>query len=345
MLNKFHTPWLRAIACWALLSASVAEGQEVVLATAKKGGASRLAVSGPGDYIATSGGSIHIWGSKSGRELMALDRFPGLGSASDIVFCPDTDRLRLVHLQWEGTKRKGSVRTWKWKETKPWSPMESLVSTLFLPPGVFFCRFSPDGRYLVAAYREERGRKVTYSVKLFDLEKEKLETLFGDDPAYATALCFSPRTATLAVALDNGDVRLWEVAAKKEIKRFTPRNAPVFGLAFSPDEERLACGGMERMISVWDLTKVKEITSFEADLPRNNCLAFAPDGKDLFVGTSRYIQVWTIADGEATQKPLLGRHSAPIRAMIVCPPAGLLITACDDGDAKLWVLPPSVEKE
>lgn len=73
------------------------------------------------------------------------------------------------------------------------------------------------------------------------------------------ALAFSPDGKTLAAASWDGDIRLWDVAARKETKRFTGHDEIVRFLTFSSDGRRLISGGQDGTVRVWDVADGKEI--------------------------------------------------------------------------------------
>jgi WD40 repeat protein len=99
------------------------------------------------------------------------------------------------------------------------------------------------------------------------------------------AMAVSPAGKLVASAAGSQDrtVRLWDVAARKEVRRLEVVGwigAPAAkALAFSPDGARLASGADDVAIRLWDVatgTLLRRIEGGQAD-----ALAYAPDGRTL----------------------------------------------------------------
>jgi transcription initiation factor TFIID subunit 5 len=60
----------------------------------------------------------------------------------------------------------------------------------------------------------------------------------------------------LAVAGDDGAVRLWDLATGTELRRVGGPGDPLTGVAFSPGGRQLAASGIDADIRLWDLAEV-----------------------------------------------------------------------------------------
>jgi WD40 repeat protein len=76
-----------------------------------------------------------------------------------------------------------------------------------------------------------------------------------DDNPYAPrrTLAFSPDGRLLAVTGRDGAVRLWDVAARRELRRLDGGQGRVGRVAFAPDGRSLAVGGADGTVLVWDV--------------------------------------------------------------------------------------------
>ena len=113
--------------------------------------------------------------------------------------------------------------------------------------------FSPDGKTLAMASREEGGK-----VFLWDVATSKLfETLIGHSSA-VNAVVFSPDGRTLASGSSDQTVRLWNVETRRELMQLDSGGVElgeVSTLAFSPDGRRLLAGG-RGPAALWSATPV-----------------------------------------------------------------------------------------
>lgn len=66
-------------------------------------------------------------------------------------------------------------------------------------------------------------------------------------------MAFSPEDDTLSSAGDDGTVRLWDVAARRELTALSGHSADVPALALSPDGQLLAAVGEDTTLRLWKL--------------------------------------------------------------------------------------------
>src|SRR5262249_5303269 len=134
--------------------------------------------------------------------------------------------------------------------------------------------FSDDGKILASANTE--------GIFLWDPETGKeLRRLKGHQD-YVAGLTFAPNGKLLASAGADKLIRLWDVAAGKEVRRFDIQ-FPWKSVVFSPDSKLLAFA--DRLVHVWDLSSGGEIRQFALPWGYETGLAFSASGR--FLAQSR----------------------------------------------------------
>jgi WD40 repeat protein len=109
--------------------------------------------------------------------------------------------------------------------------------------------FAPDGRTLIVVEATNgQGSKIT----MWDTRRgTRTATLPGTTSARLTRITLSPNGKLLAVR-DNGSVRLWDLANRKQVAVLPATGDPDYDLAFSPDGHRLAATGKFEIL-LWQL--------------------------------------------------------------------------------------------
>ena len=99
----------------------------------------------------------------------------------------------------------------------------------------------------------------------------------------------------VAKMVEEGEVRIWEVATGKELRTLTGHSGLVTRVAFSPDGRYVASGSEDRTVKVWDLANRQKRFSMPGHLGAIRCLAFTPDGEKLISGSDDCtVKVWEL---------------------------------------------------
>src|SRR5262245_28688984 len=94
-------------------------------------------------------------------------------------------------------------------------------------------------------------------------------------------VAFSPAEPTLISAGRDRLVRVWDIAAARELRSFPGGKEHLFSLAISPSGKTLATGGLDEDVHLLDFVSGEERWSAPGHFPAVTALAFSPDGETL----------------------------------------------------------------
>ena len=137
---------------------------------------------------------------------------------------------------------------------------------------------------------------------------------------------------------DGGNILFWDVAAKAEKSRFTPKSRLRFAcMAASPDGKMLALGDdREKKIYLFDVDKNEIVKTLEGDRARS--LAFSPDGRTLAAGTHHnLVQLIDVQEGKV--RATFKDHQRAVLAVAFSPDGKKLASGAMDGHVRLWEVP------
>ncbi len=314
-----------------------------------------IALNPDGRTLATGGldGSVSVWSVDSGKELFT---HVGHNSAVDsVAFSPDGRRIL------SGSKDTSQVNVWEARPAE-WSvPITGAVSLFSGTADV-----SPDGQLVVLA-RTDRisvldvdcGRELlTFPIvggcrftrfhsdsrsvlvvdqdgaRILDVVTGDSVALFKPDFARMTRIAVSNDGHVLACGLNDGVIRLWDIATRRESMAFSGHASPITGLAFSRDGAMLASctGSPEFTVKIWDLKDGKLVRTLYRVSP-GECMTFTAEGDRLTMSAFLSLDVIDIASGEKVG------NIGPFRTVSCCeysPDGRRMLTGHEDGTLKLW---------
>ena len=134
---------------------------------------------------------------------------------------------------------------------------------------------------------------------------------------------FSPDGRLLAVSLQNGIVKLWEVGTGRELRSLGRASSgdsnSAQPIAFSPDTHYLAVGGSDAVIRVWDVLTGRQVREIPPEAGRPTFLqpvrfiAFKPDGRTLISVTDR-VRAWDVISGRDIDSFKLPAATRPVES-------------------------------
>ncbi len=197
--------------------------------------------------------------------------------------------------------------------------------------------FSPDGELLASGSGSSDGRDTT--VRLWERRSQQQVGTLEGHRRRVNSVAFSP-DGTLASG-SWGDIKLWDVAARKVIATF--KGAPP--MAFSRDGALLAFYSLKEeapTIMLSDVRTQEPIAILRGHTRQINAVAFSPDGTTFASGsgTSRdsevTVRLWLVA--AQTEVATLTGHSGGVWAVAFSPNGAILASGGGGGDTtvKLW---------
>src|SRR5205814_1196200 len=159
------------------------------------------------------------------------------------------------------------------------------------PRGVRTVAWSPKGTFFVTgAYGD--------GIRGFDL-KDRKELFHLAAGKSIENLRITSDDKLLAVSFGGGDIRLYDLASRKEVHHFdTVHDGGIWGMALSPNDALLVTGGKDTYANVLDLQTRKRLHALKHPGDVNG-LAFTPDARHLVTGCSdSRIRIFDVRTGE-----------------------------------------------
>jgi WD40 repeat protein len=339
-----------------------------------------LAFSRDGKLLAGVGvydGVVHLWDVETGKDLSRIGEHQG--SVCSVAFSPDgrtaytgcADRLVRVwnadkgtvarRIEVDGVKgrpdsydivfskdRRVAAVTDLRSNPELWD-LDSGKRRAELDGGkdkAWAAAFTPDGKNLAS-----RGVPGTGLLFWNSATGKNAYRIAIADQGFE-AFAFSPDGKTVVASRSTWstggndrviEMSLWDVAAAKEIHKWSPPATWGFDrLVFAPDGQKVAISKIDE-VEFYNPATGKQLPTLPIpkDAPRNtwlNCLAIAPDGKTLAAGdgSSGVIYLWEI--GTAKVRAVLMGHRDRVTSLDFSPDGSRLISGSYDTTALIWDL-------
>ncbi len=167
-----------------------------------------------------------------------------------------------------------------------------------------------------------------------DSPSAALRSTFNGNAGPVRSAVFSPDGASLAMANDDGTIKIWDVKAGSILATLNAHKGTIWAAAFSPDGNRLATAGDEGAVKLWDTASWKEIHSIAHDSSVRG-VVFSPDDKRIVTGTRNGDLVWWDADSGKELKRTAA-HAGIVTAVALSRDGKMIASASGDKTVKVW---------
>ena len=284
-------------------------------------------------------GEVKLWDVATAKELTTLGQ--QIGGFCTVKFSPDGKTIA-------AGSALGLIEQWDVQSGKH----KGTLSGHFL--WVRCISFSPDSAILASGGYDQL-------IRLWNLKRAEEPVILKGNTGQVTSLAFSSDGKLLVSGSADrnekrsvpGEVKLWDVAAGKELFDFQKltdqgHSDRVFGVAFSPDNKTVASVAFDQKAILWDVA-ARQPRGVLGDNSRwAKAAAFTSDGRVLAVGSAAPQDDGKWVGTVKFWDPVIGKHRASfvahagfVAALDFDREHRWLATGGTDGVAKLWSAAPS----
>ena len=147
------------------------------------------------------------------------------------------------------------------------------------------------------------------------------------------SVAFDPASELVAMAVEDGSVRLWDLPTTNVKTTFEAHRGIVWGTQFSRSGELFATAGDDGLVKLWSPSQPAALKTFKHPNAVRG-LALAHDDQTLFAGSrDGTLRVWSI---DADEPLLEAQQPGAIYAVAISPDDGTLATAGSEKIVRLW---------
>lgn len=147
------------------------------------------------------------------------------------------------------------------------------------------------------------------------------------------SVSFDRTSDTVAMAVEDGTVRLWDLPTKSVKSTTTSHRGTIWASRFSQTGNLLATAGDDGLIKIWKPAQAEPLKIFEQSNAVRG-LALAHDDQTLFAGSrDGVLRVWSL---DAAEPLVEARQPGTVYAVAISPDDETLATAGSDKIIRLW---------
>jgi WD40 repeat protein len=178
------------------------------------------------------------------------------------------------------TTCEGDIYLWAWPSFAPlWHANQGSC--------LEFVAWSPDGRYLAVGGGHPEFL-APISVFVWRVGDTKPLSVLEGHGSWPTAAAFSPDGKHLATGSWDGEIIIWDFAARTALQRMRGHTAKVTAVTYAPSGKVVASASDDESVRVWDMVTGQERMALRDSQQQMLALAFHPGGKMLAAAGSFY---------------------------------------------------------
>ena len=193
--------------------------------------------------------------------------------------------------------------------------------------GVYFARYSVDGRWIVAAGEDA-------VVRLYDAGNCELEMELPTKQGETNGAAFCRDGERMATAGDDGTIRVWDLETREELVTIKAHKGLAYQVAFSPDGRLFSCGN-DPDIRIWDAKTGEACGVLRGHTDTVEAIELAPDGGHLAsVSMDHTVRLWDL--GMKKESRFLHSHSRPVKCVAFSSDGAFLAVGAKDGEVLVF---------
>jgi WD40 repeat protein len=187
------------------------------------------------------------------------------------------------------------------------------------------CAFSPDGRRIVSASRDN-------TLKLWDVESGKEQATLTGHTGDVQDCAYSPDGRQVVSASSDHTLKLWDAESGKEQATLTGHTGDVQNCAYSLDGRQVFSASSDHTLKLWNAESGVEQATLTGHAREVTSCGFWPDARRVFsVSEDKTLRLWDAQSGQEMCRHFLNGAGTAV----ACSPSGELVAGTRVGAVEL----------
>lgn len=267
-------------------------------------------------------GSVSLWSASEGKEIEKLSTL-----ASNNISCAIAPGGAVMAVG----DRSGQLKIWDFNARKEMSRFKGHDGP------VVALTFIDSGKVLLSVDRPFAGDRGSV-IKRWRVDSWQQVFEWKVAP-WVMSATVSPDESVLVTVLNNGVIKLWNLADGRELGAFTAGPGRTSAAAFLSDGKLLATSSENGFVKLWDASTLQERAILKGHLLGVHSLGVSPDGSRLVSGSNarEAVKLWDLSSGRELLN--LSGDGELFNQMIFSPDGRLLLSVPSRGKLHLWRAP------